>query len=191
LRFSRRRLWRWPSSGMLHRVAWYILTRVSEDLTASTIMMMTTLTMEAVSSSETLVSMYQTPRCNIPEDGHLHFFKPTLNSKPKSFWLWCNTIFMVKLLDLSIVAVWLIIIIIIIIIIISGATDRIGPGPPLRVSWQVGINDVGLVDYYASEIGSVSFIRWQDEISYTADPLRRASPIFAWLTTHSFRKSRI
>jgi uncharacterized protein YcfL len=31
-----------------------------------------TLMMEAVRSSETLVSIYQTTRCNIAEDGHLH-----------------------------------------------------------------------------------------------------------------------
>jgi hypothetical protein len=30
--------------------------------------------MAAISTSEMLVSIYQTPLCNIPEDGHLHQF---------------------------------------------------------------------------------------------------------------------
>jgi hypothetical protein len=34
-RFSRRRVWRWLSSGMLRHVVWYIWTDVSEMLTAS------------------------------------------------------------------------------------------------------------------------------------------------------------
>jgi hypothetical protein len=34
-------------------------------------MKMTTLMMEAVSTSETLVNFYKTTWCNIPEDGHL------------------------------------------------------------------------------------------------------------------------
>jgi hypothetical protein len=46
-----------------------ILTDVSEGLTASIIRLITliTLMMMAVSSSETLVNIYQTTRCNIPE----------------------------------------------------------------------------------------------------------------------------
>jgi hypothetical protein len=39
--------------------------------TASIIRAMTTLTLEAVSSSETSVNLYQTTRCNIPEGSHL------------------------------------------------------------------------------------------------------------------------
>jgi hypothetical protein len=42
---------------MLHRVVWYILTDVSEEL---------------IASSETSVNTYQTTWCNIPEDSHLH-----------------------------------------------------------------------------------------------------------------------
>jgi hypothetical protein len=60
--FSRRRIWSWLSCGMLHRVVWYLLTDVSEKLTAPI-----TLRIEAVSCSETLVNIYQTTRCNIPE----------------------------------------------------------------------------------------------------------------------------
>jgi hypothetical protein len=42
-----------------------ILTDISEELTASIFRV------EAVSSSETSVNIYQTTRCNIPEDSHL------------------------------------------------------------------------------------------------------------------------
>jgi hypothetical protein len=51
----------------MRRVVWYILTVVSEVLTTSIIT-----AMEAVSSSETSVNIYQTTRRNIPEDSHLH-----------------------------------------------------------------------------------------------------------------------
>jgi hypothetical protein len=40
-RFSRRRIWRWLSSGLLRRVVWYKFTEVSEMLTASIIRAMT------------------------------------------------------------------------------------------------------------------------------------------------------
>jgi hypothetical protein len=53
---------------MLRRVIWHILTDVSEVLTASNIKAM----MEAVSTSETSVNIYQTTRRIIPEDKHLH-----------------------------------------------------------------------------------------------------------------------
>jgi hypothetical protein len=52
---------------MSHSVVWWILTDVSEELTASIIILM----MEAVSSSETLVNIYQTTLRNIREDSHL------------------------------------------------------------------------------------------------------------------------
>jgi hypothetical protein len=45
-----------------------MLTDVSEELTTSIIRAM----MEAVSSSETSVSIYQTAWRNIPEDSNLH-----------------------------------------------------------------------------------------------------------------------
>jgi hypothetical protein len=48
-----------------------ILIDALKDLTASTIRMMVTLMMEAVSSAETSVCIYQTTWCNIPEDNHL------------------------------------------------------------------------------------------------------------------------
>jgi hypothetical protein len=51
---------------MLYRIVWKMLTDVSEELTASIIRV------EAVSSSETSINMYQTTRCNVPEDSHLH-----------------------------------------------------------------------------------------------------------------------
>jgi hypothetical protein len=44
------------------------LTDVSDNLTASKAMIAL---MEAVSSSETSVNIYQPTRSNIPEDGHL------------------------------------------------------------------------------------------------------------------------
>jgi hypothetical protein len=44
-----------------------MLTEVSEELTASIIRA----TMEAVSSSEMSVNIYQTTHCNIPKDSHL------------------------------------------------------------------------------------------------------------------------
>jgi hypothetical protein len=49
-----------------------ILTDVSEVLTTSIIRSIV-LMMEAVSTSESSVSIYQTTRRNIPEDSHLHF----------------------------------------------------------------------------------------------------------------------
>jgi hypothetical protein len=49
---------------MLHHVVWYILTDVSEVLTASII----TLMIEAVSTSEMSVKFYETTQRNIPED---------------------------------------------------------------------------------------------------------------------------
>jgi hypothetical protein len=52
---------------MLHRAVWYILTDVSQELTLSIFIH---LMMKAVSSSETSVNIYQTARCNIPEDSH-------------------------------------------------------------------------------------------------------------------------
>jgi hypothetical protein len=52
------------SSGMLCRVVWQKLTDVSEVLTASIIT--TTLMMQAVNTSETSVSFYQTTRHKIP-----------------------------------------------------------------------------------------------------------------------------
>jgi hypothetical protein len=50
---------------MLSRAVWYILIDVSKELTA-------TLMMEAISSTETSVNIYQTTQCKIPEDSHLH-----------------------------------------------------------------------------------------------------------------------
>jgi hypothetical protein len=52
---------------MLHRVVWLVLTVVSEELSVSIALMM-----EAVSSSETSVNIYQTTRRDFPEDSHLH-----------------------------------------------------------------------------------------------------------------------
>jgi hypothetical protein len=46
--------------------------RSSEDLTAIIRALTHLLMMKAVNSSETLVNFYQTTRCNIPEDSHLH-----------------------------------------------------------------------------------------------------------------------
>jgi hypothetical protein len=51
---------RWLSSGMSRRLVWYTFTVVSEVSTA--------LMMEAVSTFETLVSLYQTTRRNALED---------------------------------------------------------------------------------------------------------------------------
>jgi hypothetical protein len=62
-RFSRRRVWIWLSSGMLHRVVLHKLTDVSEVFTALSVLMM-----EAVGPSETSVNFYETTRRNIPED---------------------------------------------------------------------------------------------------------------------------
>jgi hypothetical protein len=56
---------------MLCRVIWQKLTYDSEVLTASIIRAIA-LMMEAVRTSETSVSFYQTARRNIPEDSHLH-----------------------------------------------------------------------------------------------------------------------
>jgi hypothetical protein len=53
---------------MLHRVVWYILTDVSEELTASTIRAV----VEAVNSSETSISISHTALRNIPEVRHLY-----------------------------------------------------------------------------------------------------------------------
>jgi hypothetical protein len=53
---------------MLRRVVWLNFTDVSEVLIASIIRAMS----EAVSTSEALVSLYQTTRRYIPEDSHLH-----------------------------------------------------------------------------------------------------------------------
>jgi hypothetical protein len=65
------------SSWMLRRAVWHELTDVSEVLTASImramiIMMITALMMEAVSTSETSTSFYQTARRNSAEDSHLY-----------------------------------------------------------------------------------------------------------------------
>jgi hypothetical protein len=54
---------------MLRRVIWYKFTDVSEVLAASIII---ALMKEAEGISETLVNVYQTTWCNIPEDSHLH-----------------------------------------------------------------------------------------------------------------------
>jgi hypothetical protein len=50
-----------------HHAVWQIVTDLPEELTAS----ITTLIMEAVRTSETVVSISQTTQCNIPEDSHL------------------------------------------------------------------------------------------------------------------------
>jgi hypothetical protein len=52
---------------MQHHVAWWILTDVSEELTASIIRVM-----KAISYSETSVNSYQITRCCIPEDSHFY-----------------------------------------------------------------------------------------------------------------------
>jgi hypothetical protein len=60
-----------------------MLTDVSEELTALIIII--TLTMEAVSASETSVNIYQTTRCNIAKDSHLHARRRE-NLKSRLFW---------------------------------------------------------------------------------------------------------
>jgi hypothetical protein len=55
-----------PSSGMLRRVVWQKLTDISEDFRGAITLM------DTVSTSETLVTLYQTTRRNIPQDRHLH-----------------------------------------------------------------------------------------------------------------------
>jgi hypothetical protein len=59
------------SSGMLRSVVWQKFIDVSEVLAAS-IIRAKTLMMETARTSETSVNVYQTTRCNIPEDSHLH-----------------------------------------------------------------------------------------------------------------------
>jgi hypothetical protein len=53
---------------MLRRVDWQKITFASNARSASNIREM----MEATSTSETSVNLYQTTRRNIPEDSHLH-----------------------------------------------------------------------------------------------------------------------
>jgi hypothetical protein len=53
------------SSGMLRRVVWQKLTDISEDFRGAITLM------DTVSTSETLVTLYQTTRHNIPQD-NLH-----------------------------------------------------------------------------------------------------------------------
>jgi hypothetical protein len=55
---------------MLNRVVWWILTEVSEVLTAPIIRAVTA----AVSTSETSINIYQTTRRNKPEDSHFYLF---------------------------------------------------------------------------------------------------------------------
>jgi hypothetical protein len=55
------------SSGMLRRVVWQKFIDVSVVLAASIIPLM----LEAASTSETLVNLYQTRWRNIPKDSHL------------------------------------------------------------------------------------------------------------------------
>jgi hypothetical protein len=52
------------------------LTDVSEELAASMLMVIVTLMMQAVSTSEMSVSIYQTTQHNISEDSHLHTLCP-------------------------------------------------------------------------------------------------------------------
>jgi hypothetical protein len=54
---------------MLRRVVWYKFTDVSEVLIASIIIAMM---IEAASTSEMLLNLYQTTRRNVPQDDHLH-----------------------------------------------------------------------------------------------------------------------
>jgi hypothetical protein len=61
---------------MLRRVVWYKLADVSEVLM-----------MEAVSTSETSISFYQTTRRNIPGDGHLHGYETFVSIKTGSFFV--------------------------------------------------------------------------------------------------------
>jgi hypothetical protein len=53
-------------------LVWYKVTDILEVLTASIIILLTDLMMEAVSTSEASVSFYQTIWCNIPENSHIH-----------------------------------------------------------------------------------------------------------------------
>jgi hypothetical protein len=53
---------------LLRRVFWWKFANVSEELTASIIALM----MEAVSTSEMSVNIYQNTGHNNPEDSHLH-----------------------------------------------------------------------------------------------------------------------
>jgi hypothetical protein len=53
---------------LLRRVVWYKFTDVSEVLAASIIALM----MEAASTCETSVNVYQTTRRNSPEDSYIH-----------------------------------------------------------------------------------------------------------------------
>jgi hypothetical protein len=66
---------------MLHRKVWKILTDVSEKLTASIIGV--TLMMEAESSFETSVNIYQTTRY-ISEDSHIHIRRHKNHKSHKS-----------------------------------------------------------------------------------------------------------
>jgi hypothetical protein len=61
---------------MVRRIVWQKSTDISEELSASTIRVMSALMLEAISTTETSVGFYQTKRCTIPEDSHLHH--PTL-----------------------------------------------------------------------------------------------------------------
>jgi hypothetical protein len=63
----------------LRRVIWYNFTDVLEVLAASIIMAMI---MEAASTSETSVNVYQTTRRNNPEDSDLH----VLIMRPRNRW---------------------------------------------------------------------------------------------------------
>jgi hypothetical protein len=74
--------WGWLSSGMLRRVFWKILTDVPEVLTVSIIRAIA-LMMEVISTSESVVSMYQTTRRDILEDSHLHTCR---RDNLKSYW---------------------------------------------------------------------------------------------------------
>jgi hypothetical protein len=58
-------------SGMLHHVVWWIVTYVSDMLIASIIRLIAHM-IEVLSTSETLISIYQTAGYNIPEGSHLH-----------------------------------------------------------------------------------------------------------------------
>jgi hypothetical protein len=57
-RFSRRRVCRWLSSGLLRRVGRWLIALMTE----------------AASTCETSVNFYQTTRRNNPEDSHLHSY---------------------------------------------------------------------------------------------------------------------
>jgi hypothetical protein len=65
----------WLSSVLLRRVVWKKFTDVSEVLAAFIIRAMRamiTLMMEAASTSEMLINVYQIIWCNNPGDSHLH-----------------------------------------------------------------------------------------------------------------------